>query len=310
MIKLLILVAGVISKHPTDLKIASLESSLQELVLARSLFNANQKPKELNPLPLSIASEEWLLNKVIPRSKIQWNDVVNAQFLTLKPIGPYRDVANSLNIALAVAYTNGMLEILQTNGELLCGYNLTYPAKLLATTTGYDDIKIAAISPDLKLEIYELHMEKLRKNETDPGKVIFRIAKESYDDIVTPYPTSIIYYVKTGKKYWVIGDAYSELSVHLFNSTLYKHINLNLGPITSLERFGQTLVFGTNTSIGVVNPTTLELQQVCLDVGNVKDLCIDTMSSSAYVYALTSDSLVALDTKFQHGTENYCKGIL
>ena len=303
------LVLEVSARYLIDAEILRLENSLEKHSKARSLLASNQKPSDLSVLSLEQTPEEWVLSKLIPRSKITFSKPVsNVQFLTLKPIGQYRDLVNSLNIAYITSCLDGTIQILESSGEVILTYNLTYPGTFLATTAHYDEIKFATISPNFYLEIYEFHMDKLKKNETDSGKLNFHITKESFDVLHTNRPSSILYYVKTGKKYWIIGDEEGVIHVHLMNGTLYKQINTNLGSITSLDRFGQNLVFSTNNSVGLLSPVSFEISQICLDLNTVKDICIDTFSSSSYVYALTSESLVVLDTKYQQANDNYCKG--
>lgn len=293
--------------HSIDSEILQLEDSLRLFSLARAKLQTASQMTELSPLSAPVNPEDWLLNKVIPRGLISLSkSAISVQFLTLKPIGQYRDVVNSQNIVLVVSYSDGTLEVLQTNGHLLCSYDLKYPAKLIATTTNYDEVKIAVVSPSQTLEIFELFMEK-KKNDSELGAMQFELRLVSNDEIVANGPTALIYYVKTGKKYWVLGDSAGVLSMHLMNGTLFKQTEIGFGGINSLERFGQTLVFSTHMSVGVIHPVTLELQQMCGGLIEVHDICIDTMSSSALVYALSDEKLVMLDTKHQEGNESICK---
>ena len=154
----------------------------------------------------------------------------------------------------------------------------------------------------------KLNMDKIKKsNEAELTSYTFSLLKESADVIKSKNPTSLLFYVKTGKKYWVIGDQEGIINMHLLNGTYFKETPTNLGEIKTLERFGQTLVFSTVSSVGVLSPTSLEVASLCHNLGKVHDICIDTMSSSSYVYALTNERILALDTKHQQNNENFCK---
>ena len=298
-----------LGRQSIDLEISQLEDSLKNFAVARSKLNSVARPNELSPLSISPEPQDWLLSKVIPRSRIHFKKpATNTQFLTLKPIGPYRDVVNSLNIALLVSYSDGTLELMLNTGEVLCSYSLNYEPRLIATTANYDEVKFAVVSPEARLEVFEVHMDKLKGNETSTSQIVFEIRLESSDIIHSTAPTSLIYYVKTGKKYWAVGDSAGVLSMHLLNGTLFKQTEIGFGAINSLERFGQTLVFNTNNSVGTINPVTLELQQICAGLSKVEDICIDTVSSSSYVYAISDNQLLMLDTRHQQGNENFCKG--
>ena len=304
-------ILAISAKHIVDTELLAHEDFLHKLALARSKLDKVKKPNDLTPLSLGISPEEWLMSKIIPRSKINFaKPVANAQFLTMKPVGLYRDVANSLNIGLVVGYEDGTLQIMQNNGEVLCSYELNYPPRLIATTTNYDEVKIAVISPFSTLEIFDFFMEKMKKTDNDSSKMHYELTKESSVQLPSDSPTTLIHYVKTGKKFWVIGDSLGNLSMHLINGTFSKLSELNLGPINSLDRFGQTLVFSTPTSVGLINSGTLEFQQACTGLSSITDICIDTMSSSSIVYALTDNKVLVIDTKHTQGSENFCKGNL
>lgn len=306
----LLLVVMVAAKHPIDLEIEKTQSSLDKFAEARGKLMKKAPTNDLTPLEVTHFPQEWLLSKFIPRKFMHFNTpVVNIQFVTLKPIGPYRDVVNSQNVAWIIAYSDGMVEVQDNSGQVLCSYNLTYPAMHLATTANYDEIKFATISPSNILEIFEIAMDKNKKlSDKDPASISFTIVKENTDVLHTTNPTALLYYVKTGKKFWVIGDNDGTLFMHMLNGTMTKHTHSNLGKITSLERFGQTLIFSTNTSVGVINPNTLEIMTVCHEVRNILDTCIDTMSSTSFVYAITSEQVIAMDTKYNSNNENFCKG--
>ena len=305
----LIWILSIFGKNIIDTELLSYEESLQKLALARSKLNESIKLSELTPLSLEIHPKEWLINKIIPRTKINFLKPVKIiKFLTMKPIGIYRDTINSLNIALLVGYEDGTLEVMQNNGEILCSYLLNYQPKHIATTSNYDEIKIAVISPFLTLEILTFAMEKIKKTETDPGRMHYELIKESSTQIKSNTTTTLMYYVKTGNKYWLIGDLLGNINMHLFNGTFFKEIDLSLGKITSMDRFGQTLVFSTSTSVGVINPIAFELQKACTNLFSVTDICIDTINSSSYVYVLAANKLLVLDTKNSEENDASCKG--
>ena len=284
---------------------------MQKYSTARSVLQSKKHTNDLTPISLSLNGDEWLLSKLIPRVHIVYEKpVVSVQFITLKPVGAFRDTANSVNVALVVGYADGQIDVLQHTGEVLCSYTLSYTPLLLATTSTSDEIKIATISPTLTIDIFDFSIEKVKKHkEADPNSAqTFRIVPESSDRLLCENPTSVTFYSKTGKKFWIVGDEAGDLNFHLFNGTFFKKTETKLGKITALEKYGQTLVFSTETSVGVINPSTLEILTVCNEIGHVYDICIDSLSSLSYVFALTADKLFVLDTKYSLNKETFCKG--
>lgn len=298
-----------ISLKSTDSQLLSLQESLSMFSFARSKLESQQKVNDLNPITLDLLPEEWVLSKLIKRSKFSLKkEVLSIQIITLKPISIFRDTINSMNIGILVEYSDGSIEILKNNGELLYEYSFGYSPRFIATTANYDEIKIAAISPENTLEIYDFYMERMKNNQTDVGTLVFNITKESSDVLFTSSPTSLIFYVKSGKKHWIVGDSEGKLSMHLMNGTFVKQENLNFGKITAIERFGQTIISSTENSVIAVNQNTLKSDIVCNDIGQIKDFCIDTASNLAYVYALTSNKITVLDTRHQKGNDIFCSG--
>lgn len=293
-----------------DLRIVELENSLHRYDLARTKLVEHFKVPDLTPNPQELVLQEWQLSKLIPRAFFQFEKPVKAfQYLTLKPIGEYRDSVNTVNVALVLGYDDGTIEIVQNNGKILARTQIAFTPELMATTANYDEMKIAVTAPGHPLVIFDLEMDKPRAVNSTEAPVKFNLTLQSSSPIPTTHPTSLIHYVKTGKKFWVIGDNDGFINLYLLNGTLSKQSSNKGGPVINLERFGQTLIFASNSVVGVINPNTLETTTICADLGKIHDVCIDTLSSSSIVYALANDSLFALDTKHSVGNDLFCKGI-
>lgn len=52
------------------------------------------------------------------------------------------------------------------------------------------------------------------------------------------YATVMLFYIKSGKKFWVIGDSLGGVSLHMFNGTFVSRGLASKGSISSLDRFG------------------------------------------------------------------------
>lgn len=292
-----------------DWKILQLEKSLDTYSLARQKLINGEKINDLSPNQMELNNEEWQLSKIIPRARLAFEKkAVNVQFLTLKPIGQFRDTVNSINIALVVGYEDGTIEVVKNNGEILSSIQIAFAPLLIATTANYDEMKIAVTGPGQKLHILNFEMDKSKQANETESKLYYKFYEESEGELHSSQPTALLHYVKTGKKFWIVGDRDGSISLHLFNGTFSKTNSGNFGGIVALERFGQTLVFASDSVVGVINPNTLEILTLCSNIGKIHDICIDTLSSSSIVYALANNSIVALDTKYAMGNEVFCKG--
>jgi len=292
-----------------DQKIQQLQQSLENYSLARQKFIAGEKINDLNPNPKPLNNEEWQLSKIIPRSRLGFDKkAVNVQLLTLKPIGHFKDTVNSKNIAFAIGYEDGTIEIAQNNGEMLASIQVPFSPILMATTANHDEMKIAVTGPGQKLHILNFEIDKSKLNNPTDSQQIYKLKEESVADLISSQPSALLHYVKSNKKYWVVGDRDGTISLHLFNGNLSKSNQSKFGGIVALERLDKTLVFASESVVGVVNPNTLEISAVCSNIGKIHDICIDTLSSSSTVYALANSSIIALDTKYTMANEVFCKG--
>lgn len=148
-----------------------------------------------------------MLNRLIPRGLFSHkSNILAAEFLVLKPISVYKDIINGNNIGLVVTLDDGTINIFDISGKLLIKHDLGYSTRLLACTGNYDEIKIAVITPENKLEIYLMTMDRIKANQTGeieriPDIITFELKLENKEELFRDIkPTAIIFYVKTGKK--------------------------------------------------------------------------------------------------------------
>jgi len=290
-------------------------SKARKALLTEDKYASMELPP-ISPLPVEVEPQDWLLPNFIPKAQIYTNHTSSVELLTLKPIVSFRDVVNSLNIAVVVCDNSGDLLVFENSGELLYRLHIGYEAKLVSTTTSYDEIKIAIVNPKNYLEVYSVFMDRLRKNSTNTihhygvqsQKVNMTIFLESKDRIHHP-ATSLLYYVKSGKKFWVVGDQEGGISLHMLNGTAIKRGEVTKGKVTSLDRFGQMLAFSTEQGVGVVNTNTMNLQQYCEGASSpINYIAIDTSTSTSIVYAVQDNNdIVVFDTRYSHGNDYICK---
>ncbi|CAG9318363.1 unnamed protein product [Blepharisma stoltei] len=299
-----------------DGNIELLENSLYKFQKARDLLlfdeqNEQRKETDIKALSEFVNKEDYLLNKLLPRGKFNSSsEVLTMEFITLRPLSSYKDIINGNNLGIVVTSKDGYIRIYDITGNLLIDYELGYQTKFIACTSNYDEMKIAVITPSHKLQVFMISMERVRQNQTDeneriPNRIDFNITKENEDDLYAGInASSMIYYVKTGKKSWVIGDEKGGLSIHSFNGTFLKRVETGFGEILSMDRFGHHLVFGCSNGIGLINSGSFEIHHFCesakstLVPNKITGVVIDTSVSTSIVYGATEkNEIIILDTR-------------
>lgn len=157
-------------------------------------------------------------------------------------------------------------------------------------------------------------MDRLKVNTTNTieefgvqtQKVNITMKFESEDSLFPEArPSSMIYYVRMGKKYWMVGDDMGGLSLHNLNGTLVKRAEIGNEPVAAMDRFGQQLVVSTGTRAAVVNGN-LAVQQYCDGThDNIIDLAIDLTTSTSIIHALLANGdILQFDARF----DTSCRG--
>jgi hypothetical protein len=310
-------------------QIHKLTKDLSDMQLARQIvLESSGKPSPQALSPISSDDETWRLHRIIPKYRIpyktSYGQPVAIDFVTLKPIVSFRDsnfstVTNGNNLGIAIVYEHGIFELYDNTNELLFKHNITYTPTFFAASNNYDgicylDIKLAFISPTSKLQVFSIWMDRLKVNATNTieefgvqtQKVNITMKFESEDNLFTESrPSSMIYYVRMGKKYWMVGDEIGGLSLHHLNGTLVKRTEIGNEPVAAMDRFGQQLVVSTGTRAAVVNGN-LAVQQYCEGTHDrIIDLAIDLTTSTSIIHALLANGdIIQFDARF----DTSCRG--
>lgn len=278
MILFFMLLSGVSANlQRVDSEIASLSSTLENYRRTRDLLLSPDyvpEPSYLLPVNEPLLPSAWLFNRIIP--KLHWTShqkIVLVELVPIKPIGHYRDVVNGANLAIGVVLENSDFELYEPNGTLLFRLKLGFAPRILAATSHYDEIKLAFVTQENHIKIYQINMERPKKEFSvkqeyyglQSNKTSIEMTLES--DAPCEFEiNSIIFYMKTGKKYWVTGDARGGIGLHLFNGTQSKRLDTGKGNIVALDRFGHILAFGSERGVGTIATQTMSIQQFCESV--------------------------------------------
>jgi len=312
--------AAALPTEPLDGEISSTFSNLNKLTKARKyLLSANTDKKDssnLLSIPELVEPQDYELGRFIPKFTLHTNRTISAlEFIALKPLAIYK---NGLSQGIISIYTDGILEIHDLIGELLYRHNLGYSATLIAATSNFDDIKFALISPEDKLVIFTVKIDKAKNSPFTPiefgnqtHKMSIEIKKEAESPLYqSAKATCILHYIKSGQKNWVVGDSLGGVSFHHMNGTWLKRTESLGYPITSLDRLGPQLVFSAGDSIAVLNTHTMALTHRCEGpAGIITDIAIDQMSGTIIYALLDSKDVLVFETRHQQKNEYVCKNI-
>lgn len=288
--------------------INSLFSDLRTYSKARELLLKNEGRDLLTLLPNSQDLSN--LVKFVPKSQLFSEPSISVtSFITLKPLN---NLIHPSNLGVLFAYKNGILELREIIGTLLYKLDLGYEARLLATTNSYDDIKFAVISGKSHLQIFSVIIDKPSKPLTieemglQSTKVFISIYKESEIELEEEV-TSLMFYIRSGKKYWVTGDVNGGLTFISLAGIKEIHPLLNLGPVLALDRFGPQILVSTAKATGVLNMNNYELQNPCLVGG--PSMTLDALNMSSIVHVAYENEVYILDTRTVSAEQFICKGI-
>lgn len=242
---------------------------------------------------------------------------------------------------MALGYSDGVIELVDVAGNLLYRYDTGHsaPIRLIAATNNYEEIKFVTLAEDKLLRVHSLEMTVSKKNYTvetgywgqQTSRAMISVSLEAVTplftdaavDLTSMRPvdnnplfvsvnaTSLIFYVRSGTKYWLIGDSAGGISLHHFNGTFLKRGLASAAPITALDRFGQYVVFAAGNSIGTFQMPAMFTQLTCEEhVTRVTDVLIDLSTSTSIVFAAFGNGdVLAYDTRHVIEGETVCKTV-
>lgn len=195
-----------------------------------------------------------------------------------------------------------MLDLYDLSGTLLYRYSLAFPAQFLASTSGYEEIRVLAGSAD-RAVLISLDMGRLTRNMTEPlsetGVKIDYLNITMSEEAVIPLEgpvCSLQHYVKLGNKQWVIADCKGNFQLLSFNGTLIRQTQLD-NPFIKLDRFGQQLSYLTEGSIGHMQIEAFKPLQACHLHSRALDMTIDSSYSITQLHVLLeTGELYVIDT--------------
>jgi hypothetical protein len=291
-----------------DEEINSLQAELKLLIKARELIQSQESAEVITLLPYTDPS--WKLANLVPKSLVSGNPISASHFLTLKPMP---GLLHPSNLGVLVAYTNGVIELREVTGDLLYKLNIGSKVNHIAATNSYDEIKFLCSSDSFVLEIFTVVIEKsMRSIEIDEfglqtDKVFISIFKEFEVDLGAK-PTSLAFFIRSGKKFWVVGDETGSISLLSLSGKKESSKSLSIGPILSIDRFGPQLLVSSLSTTGLINPATFELQQSCSTGGSL--ISLDALNLTSGVFTLINNKVTLIDTKVVLNNQFTCQGTL
>jgi hypothetical protein len=259
-------------------------------------------------------------------------------------------VGSGHNLGVLVGYSDGAVELCDIYGEVLYRYDSGHNAGvqyLVSTIQGdgncYSELKFLTLAQDKILRIHSIDMWLVKQPIFSPKlfglqspRANISISLDTTATLFTNSPlsavtkqpmdgnvlytdsetraTAVIFYVRGGVRYWVIGDSKGGISLHHYNGTFIRRDETGKGPIVALDRFGPMAVFAGGQAVGTYNLQLMQIQLMCEEVSSrqqsahVTDILIDSTSNSNIVTAAYDNGeILVFDTKSVVDDKYVCK---
>ena len=244
---------------------------------------------------------------------------------------------------MALGYSDGVIELVDIAGNIVYRYDAGHaaPIRLLAATNNYEEIKFVSLSSDKLIRVHSLEMSVSKKNYTvetsywgqQTSRAMLTVTLEAVVplftdaalDLTSMRPvdnndfflnenvtaTSLIFYVRSGTKYWLVGDSAGGISLHHFNGTFLKRGQAAESPVRALDRFGQYVVFGAGSTVGTFQVPAMQTQLLCEEyIAPCTSVMIDLSTSTSIVFAsFENGDVLAYDTRHSVNNEVLCKTV-
>ncbi len=192
---------------------------------------------------------------------IQSSDIIDFDFFPLP--------GKETQYGLAVCKKNGILELYSMANELIYRHSLDHSPLYCAASQTSDDIRFASISHS-EIRVYKLITPAVTKIPEYFGlqssSYNFTIISDGSDNLfneASVLPTAFMFYTRLGKKNWIVGDDKGGVNYYYINGKQAARGIASQDSITSFDRLGQQLVFGSKYNVGVFNTATLETHILC-----------------------------------------------
>ena len=133
---------------------------------------------------------------------------------------------------------------------------------------------------------------------------------EMFDEGSDAEITAFTQYTRLNKKYWVLGDNYGNITVISMEGEVFGRTYGKVGPIESIVKQGQQLMYSGKRRLAVFNVGTMEVTSTCGDtISEIFKFTIDSPSAIVHVSLLNGDVLT-YDSRFSISNgPAFCKAV-
>lgn len=287
-------------------EISAVQKELRTLAKARALLTQTDSEELLSLFPAS--ESHWSTHRLVPKSVVSGDSqIVSSCFITLKPMP---GLIHGSNLGVIFVYNSGLLELREITGKLLYKLDLGYVPVAVAASNSFDDIRFAVLS-STKLEIFSVIIENPIKPVIveDFGVQVSNVFISIYKDTevgLSDSGTVVTLFIKGGKKYWAVGCSNGQLHLITFLGSVENTLNLNIGSIVAVDRFGPQLVLSTEKETGLVNVANQQLSPLCSSGGT--SISLDSINTTSILHVSDEQSIKTFDFRVVEKETFSCKG--
>ncbi|OMJ82852.1 hypothetical protein SteCoe_16319 [Stentor coeruleus] len=205
--------------------------------------------------------------------------------------------------SLAICTKDGRILVYTAEGilfkEIQTGNEILY----CSCSTSSEELIIGSVDTQY------LHVHSISLNTTQINTISIITEKKLFDtDEVIP--CSLNYYVRVGKKMWIIGDSKGGITVFSHDGEFIDRVNTNIGPILTIATLGQQLIVSGKKRIGVFNTASMEFTTLCYEmVSDIYSIALDNTPAIVFV-SMENGEVIVLDTRYSiNNGPAYCKAV-
>lgn len=192
---------------------------------------------------------------------------------------------------LVLCRTDGKIQIYSPNGDLFKEFDSGHSILSCASVYSPEELIIGSIDSTY------LRVHSIQYNITANYPVTLIVDSLMFNN-TSAVPTAFTQYSRLGKKLWVVGDSLGEISVFFQDGELQGRANGKVGPISHIDRYGQSLIYSGKRKIAVFNTGNLEVGTVCEDtIADINAISLDIQPAIVFA-ALDNGDIMVYDTRF------------
>ncbi|OMJ94011.1 hypothetical protein SteCoe_2929 [Stentor coeruleus] len=205
--------------------------------------------------------------------------------------------------SLVLCTKDGKILVYTAEGIMFKEFQTDHEILYCTCSTGLEELVIGSVDSQY-LYVYSISLN------TTQSSIVSMITKIKLFDDENIVPCSLVYYVRVGRRMWVVGDSKSGISIFNHDGELIDRTNIHFGPILTIVTSGQQLVVSGKRRIGVFNTAAMEFTTLCNEmVSDIHSISLDNTPAIVFV-SMENGEIIVLDTRYSvNNGPAYCKAV-